>query len=126
MVPSLGSSMKFKQRRIVLFPDPLAPMIAMRSPRFTSRSTPLTTCRSPKRLCRLRMRMTVSLIEFRPISIARREAAFKTGRKVAAGIDQHEVHQRNDRQDLERPIVGRAQKTPLVHDLVHRKQRGEP
>src|SRR5881628_559617 len=26
MVPSLGISMKFKQRRIVLFPDPLAPL----------------------------------------------------------------------------------------------------
>src|SRR5579864_8283271 len=54
--------MKLVQRRIVLLPEPLAPIIAMRSPRLTSRSTPLITCRSPKRLCRLRMRMTISLI----------------------------------------------------------------
>src|SRR5438105_14264594 len=100
MVPSLGNSMKLRQRKMVLLPDPLAPMIAMRSPRLISRSTPLTTCRSPKRLCRLQMRMTVSSIA--SASITRSEPAFKARRQVAAGIDQDEIHQGDNGEDFQR------------------------
>src|SRR5436189_4164915 len=107
MVPSLGISMKFRQRRIVLLPDPLAPMIAMRSPRPISRSTPLTTCRSPKRLCRLQMRMMGSFIDC--VLIARSESPFEARRQVAAGIDQDEIHQCDNGQDFQRPVVGGAQ-----------------
>src|SRR5436190_9689518 len=108
--------MKFRQRRIVLLPDPLAPIIAMRSPRSTTRSMPLTTCRSPKRLCRLQMRMTGSFIAC--ILVARSEPPFEARRQVAARIDQDEVHQRDNGQDFQRAVVGRAQQTTLVHDLV--------
>src|SRR5438105_5905786 len=111
MVPSLGNSMKLRQRKMVLLPDPLAPMIAMRSPRLISRSTPLTTCRSPNRLCRLQMRMTVSSI--RCASVACSKPPFEARGQVAAGIDQDEVHQGDNSQDFQRAVVGGAQQTTL-------------
>ena len=43
MVPASGRSKKFRQRRKVVFPEPLGPRIAVTSPLFTSRSIPSST-----------------------------------------------------------------------------------
>ena len=48
MWPESASSSKLMQRSSVDLPEPDAPMMHTTSPRLTSRSMPLSTCRSPK------------------------------------------------------------------------------
>ncbi|MCY1449662.1 hypothetical protein D9M71_664140 [compost metagenome] len=43
MLPALGCSSRLMQRRKVLLPEPLEPMMLMTSPAFASRDTPLST-----------------------------------------------------------------------------------
>src|SRR5919106_4838399 len=56
--PSSYSSSRLTQRRKVVLPEPLAPMIATTSPSCTSRSMPLSTSVRSKRLCTFCARST--------------------------------------------------------------------
>src|SRR5258706_4529718 len=53
MLPSEGSSRKFRHRNRVLFPEPLRPIRHTTSCSETSRLTFLSTCKRPKYLSRL-------------------------------------------------------------------------
>jgi hypothetical protein len=46
-LPAFGRSRKLMQRRNVLLPEPLAPMMLMTSPAFAFSDTPLSTSLSP-------------------------------------------------------------------------------
>ena len=50
--PSVGSSSRLRQRRNVLLPLPDGPMTQTTSPSLIVSVMPLSTCRSPKYLCR--------------------------------------------------------------------------
>ena len=51
-VPAFGRSRKLMQRRKVLLPEPLEPMMLITSPSFAFSDTPLSTSLSPYCLCR--------------------------------------------------------------------------
>src|ERR1700732_425804 len=63
ILPAFGCSRKLMQRRKVLFPEPLEPMMLITEPPFACRETPLSTSLFPYLLCRSSTTSVPSRIE---------------------------------------------------------------
>ena len=70
ILPAVGFSSRFTQRRSVDLPEPLGPRIATTSPRWTSRSTPFKTSREPNDLTSPSSRTTGSVVVFCAIGVS--------------------------------------------------------
>src|SRR5215211_6132664 len=118
MRPAVGISMKLMQRKSVLFPDPLEPRIAIRSPDSIERSIPRSTSVAPKLLRKPSIRRSPSpVLESCSFRI---ELALQAVGGERSGIDQTKINQRHDGEGLEREKGLRAQCSGLVHQLVNR------
>ena len=73
------------QRSSVLLPEPLLPMMAITSPRLTSRSTPFSTSFVPKRLRRPR----ISTMATSAGGVSGHGCIFLSRRLLQAEIGQH-------------------------------------
>ena len=119
------------QRKSVLLPEPLLPMMAMTSPRLTSRSMPFSTSLSPKRL---RSALTFTMGSGRRAAPSGRSQGGRRLRLLSSlrgsvGRDreaQREVHQRHagvDGERLESRVGDHRAGLGQLDEADHRRQR---
>src|SRR5213593_418165 len=126
--PRSKGSRKLMQRRSVLFPEPLGPIITTTSPKSTVRSRPRSTWSRRNHLCTPRIAIILPELIGRPLLSWPRTRGHLLGCEAVCDskppleraqderdrVGHCEVHERHHSQDLERPECGQRHQLSAV------------
>src|SRR5512143_827472 len=119
IVPADGCSRKLRQRRNVLLPEPLRPIMTTTSRGITDSETPCKTCSIPNHL------WSLSTVIIGSAFISVRHAAFQSALEPGRYDCQKPIHRRCDQEHLHKLDVLAGESAGQKRDLPDPHDRNE-